>query len=185
MRRAPAGFTLIEVLIVLVIFGIAAAAISLRLLPDDARRARQEAEATALLIEQAAAEAESTGRPLAWLPETTQSRFERPDGQGGWAGVSDDPDFAPRALSGGLRWGPLAFRLPGVAAAATASVMGAPVADGSPSSGARSPQADARPRLVFLPGQTSTEFDIVLGTATGAALLHGDSLGHVRVETRQ
>ena len=63
-QRAAAGFTLIEVLVVMVIFAIAAGLIALRLLPDDLERARHEAEATALLIERAADEAERTGRPL-------------------------------------------------------------------------------------------------------------------------
>jgi len=162
------------VLVVLVIFAIAAGLLTLHLLPDDLDRARHEAEATALLLERAADEAERTGRALAWHPDGADSRFEAPDADGKWLALADDPDFGSRALPGELRWGALQFPMPPDA--------GGVVAQAAQAAGARDPAAGGT-RVVFLPGQLVPVFDIRLGAGTAQVLLHGDALGHVRVET--
>lgn len=169
---ASGGFTLIEVLVVLVIFGIAAGLIALRLLPDDAERARREAEATAALLERAADEAERTGRPLAWHPDGERAFFESPDEAGKWTVLADDPDFGPRTLPAGLRWGALRFRVP----AGTPSAQAAPAPPGASDAG------NLLVRVPFLPGQTVPPFDVALQAAEAGAWLHGDALGRVRVE---
>lgn len=162
------GFTLIELLVVLVIFAIAAGLVSLRLLPDDGELARHEAEASALLIERAADEAERTGRPLAWHPDGAASRFEVPDDQGRWVALTDDAEFAARALPGELRWGALHF--PQAAGAATAFAGDA---------------NDIGTRVVFLPGQAVSPFRVAIGTEAHPWLLSGDATGHVQVEAAQ
>ncbi len=154
----------------MVIFAIAAGLITLRLLPDDAERARHEAEATALLIERAADEAERTGRVLAWHPDGEASRFESPDAEGKWAALAEDPDFGSRALSGGLRWSALRFPLPPDAGVAASTA------------GASDPGAGGT-RVVFLPGQLVPVFEIRLGTGAAQVALLGDALGHVRVQS--
>ena len=51
------GFTLVEVLVVMVLVGITLALIGLNLMPDDGRTVRNEAQRLALLLEQARDEA--------------------------------------------------------------------------------------------------------------------------------
>lgn len=164
-----AGFTLIEIMVVMVIFAIAAGLVTLRMLPDDRERARREADSAAVLLERAADEAERTGRVIAWHPDGASARFEVPDQDGKWIPLADDPDFGERTLAGELAWSALHFVQP--------PDTGAGAAD------AGSDAAASGTRLVFLPGQTVPLFDIRLGKADAQVLLRGDALGRVSVES--
>ncbi len=88
---AAGGFTLIEVLLVLVIAGIALATIVPQLMPDDRGQLREEADRLALLMENAQLEARSSGVSMAWLPDSKGYQFWRRNEQGGWKPIVNGP----------------------------------------------------------------------------------------------
>ncbi len=71
------GFTLIELMVVLVIIGIASAAISLTIQNDPAKGLREDAKRLALMLETAQVEARSDGQRIAWLADSQGYRFVR------------------------------------------------------------------------------------------------------------
>ncbi len=85
------GFTLIELMVVLVIVGIALGAVTVQLMPDDRGDLRTEAEQLALLLENAGLEARSSGVGMAWLPDAKGYQFWRRNEQGNWKPVEDGP----------------------------------------------------------------------------------------------
>ncbi|MBC3458942.1 type II secretion system minor pseudopilin GspH [Pseudomonas mosselii] len=86
------GFTLIELMVVLVIVGIASAAISLNIRPDPGKHLRADAERLARLLELAQSEAQADGQPLRWHSDRDGYRFIRADGQ-----VLADGPLKPRS----------------------------------------------------------------------------------------
>ncbi|WP_122763599.1 type II secretion system minor pseudopilin GspH [Pseudomonas viridiflava] len=85
------GFTLIELMVVLVIIGIASAAISLSIKPDPLHLLRKDAERLSQLLQVAQAEARADGRPITWRADAKGFRFNRrrDDGMGTEAFQSD------------------------------------------------------------------------------------------------
>ncbi|MAZ06334.1 MAG: type II secretion system protein GspH [Halomonas sp.] len=65
-QRNSSGFTLIEIMVVMVIIGIAAAAISINMSPDPAENLRQDARELALRLTTAQSEVRLDGRVIAW-----------------------------------------------------------------------------------------------------------------------
>ena len=65
-RARPRGFTLIEMLIVVVIVGVLSVSVALSVAPDERRAATAESERLALLLEAALSEAQSGRRQIAW-----------------------------------------------------------------------------------------------------------------------
>lgn len=92
------GFTLIELMVVLVIIGIASAAISLSIKPDPLQLLRKDAERVAQLLQVAQAEARADGRPIVWVSDAKGFRFSRrSDGGEGFDHFAEDPQLRPRA----------------------------------------------------------------------------------------
>ena len=75
--RAQRGFTLMEMLVVLVIIAVAVAGTTLALRPDERRQLAHEAERLALLLAQAREESELGGMALAWVGAEDHYVFER------------------------------------------------------------------------------------------------------------
>ncbi|WP_205299622.1 MULTISPECIES: GspH/FimT family pseudopilin [unclassified Pantoea] len=90
-RNGQQGFTLIELMVVLVIVGIASAAISLNIRPDPAKHLREDAERLARLLELANSQAQSDGQALRWQADARGYRFVRGDGV-----VLEDGPLRPR-----------------------------------------------------------------------------------------
>ncbi|KGM24512.1 type II secretion system minor pseudopilin GspH [Stenotrophomonas maltophilia] len=97
MRCIPRGFTLLELMVVLVIIGICTAGIGLGLgsLLDPARQLRQEGERLAQRLQVARDEARIDGRPLRWQADATGYRFSRLEGSR-WVTVERDDLLRPQ-----------------------------------------------------------------------------------------
>jgi general secretion pathway protein H len=94
-----AGFTLIEVLVVLAILAITAAAVTLLTPPGEAALARDEARRLAALLETAMREARASGRPIAWSAERERYVFWQRGEDGDWIPYPPHSVYRPRALA--------------------------------------------------------------------------------------
>ncbi len=97
MQHVPRGFTLLELMVVLVIIGICTAGIGLGLgsLLDPARQLRQEAERLAQRLQVARDEARIDGRTLRWQADADGYRFSRREGSR-WVTVERDDLLRPQ-----------------------------------------------------------------------------------------
>ena len=75
MRRAARGFTLIEMLVVIVLAGIVVAMVTISAAPNPHRELRQQAEQLSQLFIAAQDEAFLTGRPVLWEVDEQGFRF--------------------------------------------------------------------------------------------------------------
>lgn len=101
------GFTLIEVMVVLVILGITTAAVSLSLSGLQARQTEHEIDRLRLVLEMAGERAAVTGTPIAaeFLPG--RYRFSTLDTEGHWRPIVGDDPLVERELPDELSWGAL------------------------------------------------------------------------------
>jgi general secretion pathway protein H len=98
------GFTLLEMLVVLVVMAIGMSAVALAFRPDARRPLAQEAERLALLLEQAREESQLSGTSLAWEWRAGGYTFVRrdlTDNGPEWLPVVDDDIYRARTLPGG------------------------------------------------------------------------------------
>ena len=73
--RAACGFSLLELLVVLVILAVAAGAVSMSVAPRESRLLAEESERLAALFRLAQDEARVRGRPVAWIADEHGYRF--------------------------------------------------------------------------------------------------------------
>jgi general secretion pathway protein H len=97
--RQKAGFTLIEVLVVLAILAVVAAAVAFAAVPGDAAAAREEARRLAALLESAMRDARASGRPIAWSAERQRYAFWYRGEDGDWTLYPGHSPYRPRALA--------------------------------------------------------------------------------------
>lgn len=152
------GFTLIEILVVLAIIGIMVGLAGVRMMPDDDRTLHGEAQRLALLLEQARDQAVASGEPIAFSMEPRGYRFWSLNADNRWVPRGGDELLRDRALADGVRLAALQVN--------QASLS-----------------ADAR--LLFLPSGGNAPFTADLALNAAHARIRGDSLGRVRIETRE
>jgi general secretion pathway protein H len=153
--RIQQGFTLVELLVVLVVMGIALGIVVVQLMPDDRAALREEAARLALLLENAGLEARSSGRSMAWSAENNGYLFWKKNNYNDWARIEDDSMFRPRKLPEGTRIGEITLEdqplKPGEQIALSASAYAPP-------------------------------FRIKISNATASATINGKSTGEVIVQ---
>jgi general secretion pathway protein H len=98
-RRGARGFTLIEMLVVLVIAGILVAAASLTLTRNPRTDLAEEAQRLALAFETASDDAQLRSAPLAWEPLSGGYRFLARERDGSWRALGEDQLLLPRKWS--------------------------------------------------------------------------------------
>lgn len=96
------GFTLIEMLVVLVIMGLFVGLVSTIVRPDDRALLRVEAERLAQLLDLAAMHSRLTGKRIAWTVDGLGYRFWRFSEDTYWAEILDDDSLRARALPPGM-----------------------------------------------------------------------------------
>lgn len=100
------GFTLLEVLVVLVIMGILLGLVSARMQPSERDQLRVETERLAQLLDLAAEQSRITGTSIAWTGNTSGYQFWRRTGDDDWSAIhNSDHDnglLRPRSLPSGM-----------------------------------------------------------------------------------
>ncbi|TAM02579.1 MAG: type II secretion system protein GspH [Paraburkholderia sp.] len=125
--RRPAGFTLLEMLVVLFIAGLLISVASLTVSRNPRSDLREEAERVALLFESAGDEAQVRARPVAWQPVTGGFRFDVRT-EDGWRALRDDL-LGPRQWEGGVTGAAIAYSGSGDATHASRLVFGTEAVD--------------------------------------------------------
>ena len=103
MQRGERGFTLIEVMVVLVIMGFFVGLVSSITRPDDRALLRLETERLAQLLDLAATESRLTGKRIAWTADGSGYRFWRFGADTDWLEIRDVDSLRPRTLPRGMR----------------------------------------------------------------------------------
>jgi general secretion pathway protein H len=155
-RTAPRkrGFTLIELMVVVLIMGLFVGLVSAIVRPDDRALLRVEAERLAQLLELAGTEASLAGKPVAWTADASGYRFWRLAGAAGWLEVRDSDLLRERSLPAGMR------------------ITGLSI-ENIPARGA--------PRLEFLGGGTAPAFSVELALGSARYAVTGSPIGEVKV----
>src|SRR6185503_13421030 len=152
MRPGSRGFTLIEILAVLVIVGIVIALARVQFARSPAQTLADEARRLALVLELARDEAMTRGCTLAWTARGDAHRLECRRGQAAAAG--DDGLYARRPWHGSV-------------ALERVSIAGVPVSRDS--------------SLLFTPSGINAPFELVLAMEGNRVQVAGDFLGRVSV----
>ena len=148
------GFTLIEVVVVLLLMGIVSALVVANIAPDDKKEMRLESERLAALFEQASMDARVGGNAIAWISDGNGYVFQEKSPGSDWVTQSDDI-YRPRKLPAEMRILTAAADQPGL-----------------------SPGA----QLVFSPSGINLPFDIILLKRQSGMKISGDTMNRMTVE---
>ncbi len=96
VRGRNGGYTLVELMVVLVVLGIMLGLVSLSIVPDPKARLQRDAERLETLFALAAEEAQLSSRPITWRGDDKGYAFYRQD-RDRWAPIDGDPQFRARS----------------------------------------------------------------------------------------
>jgi general secretion pathway protein H len=147
------GFTLIEMLVVLMIMGLFVGLVSTITQPDDRAVLRLEAERLSQLLDFAATEAQLTGKSIAWTADGLGYRFWRSSEDSGWSEIRDSELLRARSLPQGMAIS--AFRVENM-------------------------RPQGATRLEFAPEGSSLAFTIGMSLGTERYVVAGSPVGDVR-----
>ena len=102
MTETSRGFTLIEMLAVLLIFGLFVGLVSAIARPDGHSILRVEAERLAQLLDLAAMESRLSGKFIAWTTDGPGYRFLRLNEDSGWSEIHDSDLLRARTMPQGV-----------------------------------------------------------------------------------
>lgn len=149
------GFTLIEILVVLVIVGVVLATVVVKVLPDDRQALQREASRLALLLEHARDEAFVSGRGIAWSAEDGAYGFWRRDQERKWQPLTGNEVLRERRFASAVTLTGLAINRVEVA---------------------------GNERLIFSPSGLNEPFEAVLVLHDQRLMLVGDNTGRVKIK---
>lgn len=148
------GFTLLELLVVLVIAGLLLGVVAFNAMPGERQVLQNDAQRIALLMQLARDEAILRNRPIAFEAEPERYRFLERDGSS-WRPVTDDDLLRERAFARG----PVAL-----------SIMPATGLETEPL------------RVVFGREPVDKPFVLTMTTGTASVAIRADGIGHFAVE---
>lgn len=154
MRRRS-GYTLIEVLVVIVILSIASGLVVVNLGRDRGALLEEDARRLALVLQFARDQAITRGQPFAWTADASGYKFSRRQRGRGWVQVDAAEGLAARAWPEHLRLTRL-------------RISGLVVPPGEP--------------LIFTASGFNQPYDLVLASGPWQVVLAGDLAGRVRFE---
>ena len=109
IRRMARGFTLLEMLVVLVVASIMLTVVTLNLMPSAQTVLREESQRLALLMENGAMSSQAGGQPLAWSGTGNSYRFWKRSKEGEWLRIELDNLLHPRTLPDTVSIGEVSF----------------------------------------------------------------------------
>ena len=152
--RRQRAFTLLEMLVVLMIMGLFVGLVSAITRPDDRAVLRLEAERLSQLLDFAAAEAQLTGKSIAWTADSSSYRFWRAGDDSTWSEIRDSELLRTRTLPQGV------------------AISGFRVENMRP----QGPM-----RLEFAPEGSSLAFSVAMSLGAEHCVVAGSPIGDVRV----
>lgn len=164
-----AGYTLVELLVVLVVLGIMLGMVSLSAAPDPRARLKRDAERLETLFALAAEESQLRARAISWRADQKGYAFLLRDGQD-WAVMDRDAQFKPRAWDAG----PVRLTL----ASADAQRWGADRFGNSP----RDAADQDHTRLTFPRDGLQASFVLQIESDGNSVFVKGDGVGRYWVE---
>ena len=99
-RIVDRGFTLIEILVVLVVIGISIALVGVNLHRDPNHELREQSQRLALLLQAARSEAITSGKSLAWIAQPPNYGFYTRGDDRKWTVAMTDEPFGPGVFPG-------------------------------------------------------------------------------------
>ncbi len=163
-RAHAGGFTLIEVLVVMVLIAIIVSVVSVRFQRDDRQILREEALRLAALLTHARDEAITTGVPLGWRGEANGYRFFRRGPNRDWIALDRDDVLHAREIATPMR------------------LTDVQVAQTKQKSAAEAAKSESAPAIIFTPAAANRPFRIVLELNGVRLQIRSDALSEIRVE---
>jgi general secretion pathway protein H len=156
VRPPSHGFTLVELLVVIVIVGITLSLVVVNFSRDDRQVLADEAQRLAMLLEHAHDEAIASSRAFAWIADGESYRFAVATDDGTWANVGNDNLLRSREWAPGVHFG------------------GIRVMRGEG-------QRQASSRIAFSPSGFMSPFDLSLTAGDARAVITGSAVGRITI----